>query len=38
MKEEFANDEAMKNLLNIAGELTVEYPKLFKKVWESQLL
>lgn len=35
MKELYQGDEEMVRLLNQIGEVTVEYPKLLKSIWES---
>lgn len=38
MKEVYRDDREMLELLNLAGELTIDYPKLFRKIWDSQIL
>jgi hypothetical protein len=35
MKELYKDDADMMSLLNKIGEVGVEYPKLFKQIWES---
>ena len=35
MKELYKEDADMLDLLNKIGEVGVEYPKLFKQIWES---
>lgn len=35
MKEVYKNDEEMTKLLNQIGEVHVDYPKLFKSIWDS---
>jgi len=35
MKELYKDDQDMQNLLNQIGEVVVDYPKLFKKIWDN---
>jgi|LakMenEpi03Aug12_release.lakeMendotaPanAssembly.Ray.scaffolds.fasta_scaffold3166847_1 hypothetical protein len=35
MKELYKDDNEMIKLLNQIGEVVVDYPKLFKKIWDN---